>query len=57
MNTWPIPTTDVPDEDQLTEWVLDGICKATDGCAVEPDGVCPHGYPSWLLELDLICYE
>lgn len=54
MNTWPIPTTDVPEEDQLTEWVLDGICEATDGCTVEPDGVCHHGYPSWLLELDLI---
>ena len=26
----------------------------TDGCRVEPDGICPHGHKSWLLELGYI---
>lgn len=26
-----------------------GICEATDGCRVEPDGYCQHGCPSWLI--------
>jgi len=51
---YPKPTTETPDLDTLTEWMFDGICEATDGCMVEPDGVCPHGYPSWLLYLGLI---
>ena len=46
--------TDEPDLDTLEEWIYDGICEATDGCTVEPDGVCPHGKPSWLLRLGLI---
>lgn len=51
---YPIPTMEEPDEEQLEEWVYDSVCDATDGCTVEPDGVCPHGYPSWLLYLGLI---
>ena len=47
-------TDDVPDLEQLTEWVSDGICEATDGCIVEPDGTCEHGRPSWLLRLGMI---
>ena len=43
-----------PDLQTLVEWEADGICEATDGCVVEPDGVCPHGCKSWLLELGLI---
>jgi len=27
---------------------------ATDGCTIEPDGVCEHGYPSWLMYLGYI---
>jgi len=27
----------------------DGEVEATDGCFVEPDGVCEHGHPSWLV--------
>ncbi len=48
------PTTLQPGLDQLGEWVADGVCEATDGCTVEPDGFCEHGYPSWLLYLGLI---
>ena len=43
-----------PTEEELTEWMLDGVCEATDGCEVEPDGHCPHGCASWLIELGLI---
>ena len=51
---YPEPTEDEPDLDTLIEWMEDGTCEATDGCTTEPDGVCPHGHPSWLLHLGLI---
>lgn len=52
---WPAPETDAPDMETLFEWLLlDGDCEATDGCMIEPDGVCPHGYPSWLIQLGMI---
>jgi hypothetical protein len=51
---YPEPTEDEPDLDTLIEWMLEGVCEATDGCLVEVDGVCAHGYPSWLLHLGLI---
>ncbi len=38
----------------LMKWCEDGVAKSVDGCTVEPDGRCPHGSPSWLLELGLI---
>ena len=44
-----------PDVETLRDWMMnDGGCEATDGCWVEPDGVCPHGCESWFLELGLI---
>jgi len=52
---WPEQTTDEPDLETLEEWMTeDGGCEATDGCWVEPDGVCPHGHPSWFVKLGLI---
>lgn len=52
---WPEPTMDEPDLFILEDWMIeDGGCEATDGCWVEPDGVCPHGHPSWFLRLGLI---
>ena len=51
---WPEPTEEEPAHEQLRYWVFDGVCEATDGCRVEPDGECEHGHPSWLLYLDLI---
>lgn len=52
---WPRPTTERPDLETLEEWMMDeGMCEATDGCVIEPDGICPHGHPSWLLRLGLI---
>jgi len=52
--TYPAPTVPPPDEDELLHWYDAGICQATDGCWVEPDGICEHGHPSWLLYWDLI---
>jgi hypothetical protein len=47
---WPAPTAEEPDIEDIIEWHDEaGGCEATDGCWVEPDGVCQHGYPSWLL--------
>lgn len=41
-----------PDEDELEEWLSDGVCRAPDDCLVEPDGACEHGLASWKLVLD-----
>lgn len=38
----------------MEKWVCNGVAKATDGCRVEPDGYCPHGKPSWLIQLGVI---
>jgi len=52
---WPKPTDPQPSLDALQRWQdEDGGCEATDGCWVEPDGVCQHGHVSWLLWLGLI---
>ena len=40
-----------PEEDELAEWLADGVCRTPDGCLVAPDGVCPHGLASWALVL------
>ncbi len=48
------PTIEEPSLEELQEWVLNGECEATDGCWVEPDGICNHGYVSWLLYLGLM---
>ena len=54
-DSWPEPTVDQPDIDILMEWEFTDDYEATDGCSpIEPDGVCPHGYPSWILYLGLI---
>ncbi len=52
---YPKPKVSEPSLDLLEEWFFArGGCEATDGCWVEPGGVCPHGYPSWLLQLGYI---
>ena len=50
----PAPETPEPSMDELSDWMDDGMAEATDGCEVEPDGMCEHGHPSWLLHLGLI---
>lgn len=51
---WPEPKTDAPDDATIECWICDGVVEATDGCTVEPDGICPHGHPSWLLRIGII---
>lgn len=41
-------------QEELFEMVAGGLCTATDGCVVEPDGVCEHGCESVLLAAGLI---
>jgi hypothetical protein len=53
-DTYPEPTTDEPDLAQIMEWESEGCCETTDGCMVEPDGLCEHGHPSWMLKLGYI---
>jgi hypothetical protein len=47
-------TVDEPTLEDLEEMASEGIATATDGCSVEPDGVCPHGAESWLIALGFI---
>ena len=51
---YPEPTVEEPTPDELEYMMFDGVCEATDGCRIEPDGVCQHGYPSWFLYLGII---
>ena len=51
---WPEPEEPQPPRAELLLWADEGWAYATDGCHVEPDGICPHGHPSWLLRLGLI---
>ncbi len=39
----------VPTLEVLERAIMDGVCETPDGCLVEPDGECPHGYKSWAL--------
>jgi len=41
-------TTKPPSLATMERWIENGVAKATDGCRVEPDGVCQHGHNSWL---------
>lgn len=43
-----------PSMKTLERYACDSVCKATDGCTVEPDGFCVHGHKSWLLVMGLI---
>ena len=43
---------DPDDFGALSDSVVPACCS--DGCEVEPDGRCPHGHPSVLLELGVI---
>ena len=61
---WPDQETELlieadpepPDLQTLMTWESEGGCEAAcpHRCWTDPDGVCPHGHPSWLLKLGLI---
>lgn len=40
----------------LEDVAMDSVCPAccSDGCEVEPDGTCEHGFPSVLLAMGII---
>ena len=40
-----------PEEDELAEWLADGVCRCPDDCLVAPTGWCEHGLGSWWLVL------
>ena len=44
----------IPSMKRLEGWISDCGCEAIDGCWVEPDGECEHGFPSWLRGLNMI---
>ena len=46
--------TKSPSISTMRKWMNDGIARATDGCKIEPDGICEHGHPSWILAKGLI---
>lgn len=48
------PIVEQPSLEELEDFCDQGGCDATDGCWVEPDGLCEHGHVSWLLYLNLI---
>ena len=54
MTTLGLKKTKEPSIKTLERWSDEGVAKATDGCRVEPDGVCAHGAKSWLLVIGLI---
>jgi hypothetical protein len=45
---------EVPDYEQIEEWVGDSVCESLGSDEVEPDGCDSDGRPSWLLALGLI---
>lgn len=40
--------------EEIEAMVMDSVVEAADGCSVEPDGTCPHGYKSPLLVLGVL---
>ena len=55
MEEWPKPIIGMPNLIELMETIeSNGTCEATDGCTVEPDGICEHGHPSWVMRLGLV---
>lgn len=47
-------TMKVPSTETIMRWDFNDGHKATDGCRVEPDGICPHGHQSWMRRLGYI---
>ena len=47
-------TVEQPSIEELEDMSNDGECETTDGCYVEPDGICEHGHQSWVVALGLI---
>lgn len=46
--------TKKPSYNTLEKWVDNGVAKSVDGCRVELDGSCSHGFPSLVRVLGLV---
>lgn len=46
--------TSRPSLNMMEKWIDNGVACAIDGCRVECDGVCEHGFPSKMLAMGLI---
>ena len=51
---WPDPIVPEPEFLTLAQFLFEAIAEATDGCPVEPYGVCTRSHPSWLRRLGVI---
>ena len=40
-----------PDDDTLSDWLAEGICRCPDDCLVPAESWCEHGLATWLLIL------
>ena len=47
-------TSALPGIRTLERYSDNGVCPTPCGCRVEPDGVCPHGVPSWMIVAGVI---
>lgn len=56
MPQWPEPESSMPDLEDIMMDAEEGGCTTScdEVCWVEPDGVCEHGHPSWMIRLGLI---
>ncbi len=43
-----------PSVDEIGTDLWEDAYLAADGCIVEPDGFCEHGFESWLLRMGMI---
>lgn len=51
---WRDLNVEIPSLEQIMEWSEEDGCETPDGCWVEPDGICEHGYKSWMLIIGVI---
>jgi hypothetical protein len=53
---YPEPTTLQPSQEDISAWCSADpqVARATDGCEVDLNAVCSHGYPSWLIMYGLV---
>tara|TARA_R110002020_G_scaffold19364_2_gene67097 strand:+ start:5736 stop:5963 length:228 start_codon:yes stop_codon:yes gene_type:complete len=51
---WDGERFETPSFEEIRGWVFDSTCESLAGETVEPDGVDPDGFPSWLLAVGLV---
>ena len=47
------PIQQVPTLTRLEYWYIVDRARSVDGCVCKAEGHCEHGYPSWLLALNV----